>query len=196
MADPVFRFLEYTVFTGRREILRGGEPVLVEPKVYELIVYLMERNERAVFKEELQEAIWPDVIVTESALTRCVMKARQAVGDDAKQQRIIRTVSRGGYRFIAPLERLARRETGAAVASRDATAIAVLPFANLSESTSEDYLASGLTLDISTDLSRNAWLFVIAPGSLRNYRSLDTDYQKLVDEFGVQYVVEGSVRRA
>jgi TolB-like protein/Tfp pilus assembly protein PilF len=198
LPDPIFRFLDYTVITGRREILRDGQPVLVEPKVYELIVCLLERHERAVGKEELQDAIWPKVIVTESALTRCVMKARQALGDDAKRPRVIATVSRGGYRFVAPLERLDREPGGAVPASRsrEQTSIAVLPFANLSDSAEHDYIASGLTLDISTDLSRNAWLFVVSPGSLHDYRSLEVDYQQLVDAFGVQYVVEGSQRRA
>ena len=195
MSDPVYRFLDFQLTTSRRELLRNDESLAVEPKVYDLLLYLIERNDRAVSKDELQDAIWPNVIVTESALTRCVMKARQVLGDNAREKQVIGTVMKGGHRFIAPVERVAaaglQRQGG-----RENIAIAVLPFANLSPSADQDFLADGLTLDLSTDLSRNSWLFVVAPGSLHDYRSLETDYQKVVDELGAHYIVEGSLRRA
>jgi TolB-like protein len=197
MPHSVFSFFEYKIVTARREICRADEPLAVEPKVYDMILYLLERCDRAVSKEELQEAIWPNVIVTESALTRCVMKARQTVGDEAKRPKVIGTVPKGGYRFIAPVERVTQDTTASGrKSSRDQTPIAVLPFANLGDPAEHDFIADGLTLDISTDLSRNAWLFVVSPGSLRNYRSLDVEYQSIASVFGVHYVVEGSVRRA
>lgn len=198
MPDPIYRFLDFELVTARRELLHNDESVPVEPKVYDLVLYLIERADRAVSKTELQDAIWPDVIVTESALTRCVMKARNVLGDDDKERRVIGTIAKGGYRFIAPIELLQSGDSSTATRAggRETTPIAVLPFANLSNSPDQDFLADGLTLDISTDLSRNAWLFVISPGSLQNYRSLETEYQKIVDDLGVHYVVEGSLRRA
>jgi TolB-like protein len=198
LANPVFSFLDFTVVTARREISCNGEALAVEPKVYDLLLYLLERSERAVSKEELQDAIWPNVIVTESALTRCVMKARQAVGDDSRRMRVIGTVKKGGYRFVAPVECGDEKKPSVSrnIGGRDQLPIAVLPFANLSDSADQDYLADGLTLDISTDLSHNAWMFVISPGSLGDYRSLSVDYQQVVEDFGVHYVVEGSLRSA
>jgi TolB-like protein/Flp pilus assembly protein TadD len=198
LSNPVYRFLEFEVVTARREILRDDESLSVEPKVYDLLVYLLERNDRAVSKEELQDAVWPNVIVTESALTRCVMKARQAVGDDSKNMRVIGTVKKGGYRFVAPVETFEQNKSALAHRSggREQISIAVLPFANLGESSDQDYMVDGLTLDISTDLSRNAWLFVVSPGSLRNHRSHNVEYRKVAEDFGVQYVVEGSLRSA
>ena len=195
---PVFRFLEFEIITARREIVRDGESLPVEPKVYDLLLYLLEHSERAVSKDELQDAIWPNVIVTESALTRCIMKARRLVGDDSKHQRVIGTVQKGGYRFVAPVEELGRDQltTAELQGGRERTSIAVLPFSNLSGSADQDYLADGLTLDISTDLSRNAWLYVIAPGSMSNYRSDNTDYRSAVEDLGAHYVVEGGLRLA
>jgi TolB-like protein len=197
-AMPVFRFLEFEIITARREIIRDGESLHVEPKVYDLLLFLLEHAERAVTKDELQDAIWPNVVVTESALTRCIMKARRLVGDDSKNQRVIGTVQRKGYRFVAPVEELANDPVATAKTQggRERTSIAVLPFANLSGSQDQDYLADGLTLDISTDLSRNSWLFVIAPGSMSNYRSNDIDYRSVVEDLGAHYVVEGSLRLA
>jgi len=126
------------------------------------------------------------------------MKARQLVGDDAKNPCVIGTVHKKGYRFVAPVEELAQGELATAErqGGREGTSIAVLPFSNLSGSSDQDYLADGLTLDISTDLSRNAWLFVIAPGSMSNYRSHNIEYRSAAEDLGARYVVEGSLRLA
>ena len=198
MPKPIYRFFEFEIITARREVVRDGESLHVEPKVYDLLLYLLERAESAVSKDELQEAIWPNVIVTESALTRCIMKARQLLGDDSKNQRVIGTVQKKGYRFVAPVEELVQDQFAAAErpGGRERTSVAVLPFSNLSGSSDQDYLADGMTLDISTDLSRNAWLFVVAPGSMSDYRSHDIEYRSVVEDLGARYVVEGSLRLA
>src|SRR5690606_36799373 len=86
-----------------RELWRDGQAVPIEHRVYDLLVYLIEHRDRAVSMDELQEAVWPRRILTETALTRCVMMARKAVGDDSQRQTIIRTVHGHGYRFAAPL---------------------------------------------------------------------------------------------
>ena len=76
----------------------------MEPKAFDLLVYLANHRDRAVGKDELQDTVWPGAIVTETALTRCVMKARRAVGDDRETQKIIRTVHGHGYQFVAELD--------------------------------------------------------------------------------------------
>ena len=178
--------------------MRAGESLPIEPKVYDLLLFLIERRERTVSKEELQDAVWPNVIVTESALTRCVMKARQLVGDDAKRQAIIKTVQKGGYRFVADVECTYPDQQALAqsTASRERVSIAVLPFANLNGASDQDYLADGLTQDVSTDLSRNAWMFVVSHRTMQSFAGNDPDHGQIAAELGVQYVVEGSVRRS
>lgn len=90
--------------SDRRELTIDGNPVTTQPKAFELLLYLARNRSRAVDKDELQDALWPRSIVTETALTRCVMKARRAVGDDADRQTIIKTVHGHGYRFVATIE--------------------------------------------------------------------------------------------
>ena len=85
----------------RRELRVAGESVTTQPKAFDLLLYLVRNRHRAVDKDELQNQLWPRSIVTETALTRCVMKARRAVNDDAEQQAVIKTVHGHGYRFIA-----------------------------------------------------------------------------------------------
>jgi DNA-binding winged helix-turn-helix (wHTH) protein/tetratricopeptide (TPR) repeat protein len=101
--SEVYEFGDCVLDADRRELRVSGEHVMTQPKVFDLLVYLIRNRSRAVDKDELQDAIWPRSIVTETALTRAIMKARRAVGDDAEQQAVIRTVHGHGYRFVARL---------------------------------------------------------------------------------------------
>ena len=99
----IYRFGHYALDASARELRRNGERVETEPKAFELLLYLAQYPVRAVGKDELLNELWPRQIVTETALSRCVMKARRAVDDDANTQSVIRTVHGHGYRFVAPL---------------------------------------------------------------------------------------------
>ena len=85
------------------ELRRDGEKLAIRPKCFDVLVYLIENRGRVVFKEELLEKLWPDVIVNEATLNRTVTELRAVLGDDAEQPRYIETVSRRGYKFIAPI---------------------------------------------------------------------------------------------
>ena len=98
------RFGQFDIDSAARELRIAGERRETEPKAFDLLVYLIEHRDRAVSKDELLEAIWPRQIVTETALSRAVMKARRAVDDDATRQAVIRTVHGHGYRFVMELD--------------------------------------------------------------------------------------------
>ncbi|HSN51584.1 MAG TPA: winged helix-turn-helix domain-containing protein, partial [Woeseiaceae bacterium] len=121
---PVYRFGAFELDCARRELRRRGEVVPIQPKAFELLRYLVEHRDRAVDKEELQDALWPRSIVTETSLTRSVMKARRAVGDDSGRQAVIRTVHGHGYRFVAALD---EGEEPAAVVAPAEPAVAAEP---------------------------------------------------------------------
>ena len=76
-------------------------PIAVEPMVFDLLVYLIEHRERVVSRTEMLDRLWNNRVVCDTSVSHCVMLARKAVGDDGKQQRIIRTCHRRGYRFVA-----------------------------------------------------------------------------------------------
>jgi DNA-binding winged helix-turn-helix (wHTH) protein/tetratricopeptide (TPR) repeat protein len=86
------------------ELRRCGELVKIEPKVFNLLAYLIENRDRVVSKTELLEKLWPNEFVGESALTYCIKSARQALRDDGAAQRLIKTFQRRGYRFVAPVK--------------------------------------------------------------------------------------------
>ena len=102
-SSSVIRFNDCEFDPARRELRRNGENVPLEPKVFALLLYLVEQRHRAVDKDEIQDAVWAGTIVSETALTRAIMKARRAVGDSADAQSVIRTVHGHGYQFIATL---------------------------------------------------------------------------------------------
>ena len=87
------------------ELRRGGQLVAIERKPLELLMWLLRHPGEVITKEELFDALWADRVVTESVLTKCVAKLRQALGDDS--QNMLKTVHGFGYRLVAPVERLA-----------------------------------------------------------------------------------------
>jgi len=187
-----FRFGDCLVSLASREIHRGGKLVAVEPKAFDLLVYLIERRDRAVTKDELQDAIWPGVIVTEGALTRCVMKARRATG----LGNAIATVRSHGYRFTAELEAGHESSSVISSAARGKPSIVVLPFVTIGGANEDDYFADGITDDIITELSRFRSLFVIARPSAFSYKGRNVRASEVASELGVAYVVDGTLQRA
>lgn len=83
------------------------ETIPVEPLVFDLIVCLIENRDRLVSRQELFETIWPGRTPSDSSLGNHIKSARQALGDDGHEQRVIKTVHGRGYRFIAEIEELA-----------------------------------------------------------------------------------------
>jgi DNA-binding winged helix-turn-helix (wHTH) protein len=97
----LYDFGDYELDAAWCELRRAGETVTVEPKVFKVLAYLLAHRDRVVTKDELIECFWSGAFLSESALTRCLTKARQAVHDDSVRQRVIKTVRGHGYRFAA-----------------------------------------------------------------------------------------------
>jgi TolB-like protein/DNA-binding winged helix-turn-helix (wHTH) protein/Flp pilus assembly protein TadD len=99
----LYRFDDCELDDRLYQLRRKGERVEIEPKAFDLLVYLLHQCEQVVTKEELLDKLWPGTVVSEAALTRCIARAREAIGDNGDQQRIIKTQHGRGYRFVAPL---------------------------------------------------------------------------------------------
>jgi len=103
MTNRAYQFDDLVVEPHTFKVLKAGTPVLLEPKEFLVLVFLIENRHRLVEKREILDTIWKDVEVTENALTREVGKLRKSLGDDAKSAKYIQTVHTRGYRFIAPV---------------------------------------------------------------------------------------------
>jgi len=204
-----FFFSDYVLDTDRRELCRGPDRVPLEPQVFDLIVYLLENHDRVVSKDDLITSIWHGRIVSESTLTSRINAARKAVGDSGRDQKLIRTIARKGFRFVgsfrsqqdssdspdnAGLEP-AGEASRAVMSPLDRPAIAVLPFTNMSDEPEQEYFSEGISEDIITALSKLRWFYVIARNSSFIYKGKAVHIKAVGEELGVGYVVEGSVRK-
>ena len=102
-APGVYEFDDVRVDPRRMEITRRGVALHLEPKSFDVLVFLIEHGDRLVTKEELLEAVWKDTFVTPNTLTRAVAQLRKSLGDDAYEAKYIETVARRGYRFLAAI---------------------------------------------------------------------------------------------
>ena len=91
------RFGLYVLDLDRGSLLRGATEIVLRPKTFGVLVYLVENSGRLVSKDELFAAVWPNVAVTDDALVQSIGELRRALGDDGP--RLIKTVPRRGYRF-------------------------------------------------------------------------------------------------
>jgi TolB-like protein/DNA-binding winged helix-turn-helix (wHTH) protein/cytochrome c-type biogenesis protein CcmH/NrfG len=98
-----YRFRDCELDDSLYQLRRSGKPISIEPKVFDVLAYLLHHRDRVVSKDELLEKLWSGQVVSETALTRCIVAARKAVGDNGARQEVIETQHGRGYRFVAPL---------------------------------------------------------------------------------------------
>jgi DNA-binding winged helix-turn-helix (wHTH) protein len=116
-----FRIAEWLVQPSLNRLSDGDHEVQVEPKLMDVLVYLADNAGQVVSKIDITDAVWPDLFITESVITRSIAGLRRAFGDDAKNPRFIETISKRGYRLIAEVDRVS---TAASRPSRATTPLA------------------------------------------------------------------------
>src|SRR6185437_232194 len=186
----VLAFGDHRLDIGRRELRRGTELVDVEPKVFDLLAFLVQRRDRVVTKDDMLQAVWGGRIVSESALTTRLNAARRALGDDGTAQRLIRTFNRKGVRFMGEVTELpdpASDPPTLAPGAGGNPSIAVLPFRNMSGDPEQAYFVDGMVQEIITALSRIRWLLVIALDSASAPKA--PDVKRVGHDLGVRYVL-------
>lgn len=101
-----FTFGDCALDSDRREVSRGGELIALPPKAFQLLAILIQMRPNALSKAKIHEALWPETFVSDANLANLVAHLRSALGDDARDPRIIRTVQRFGYSFAAEVEEM------------------------------------------------------------------------------------------
>jgi TolB-like protein/Flp pilus assembly protein TadD len=191
-------FEEYEADTDLRELRRSGRSVSLTPQVFDILVYLIHNRDHVVSRDDLLNSIWKGRIVSESALTTRLNAVRVAIGDSGRQQRLVKTVPRRGFRFIGDIIEKRNDEPAAAASlvQTDKPSIAVLPFEAMAGDRADEYFADGMAEELITALSRCPSLFVIARNSSFIYKGKAVDVRQIGRDLGVRYVLEGSIRRA
>jgi DNA-binding winged helix-turn-helix (wHTH) protein len=99
-APPRFRFGPFDLSPARRRLRRESREVRLIPRYFDLLLLLVTERHRAVHRHEIFDRVWADVVVSDGALSQAVRTLRRALGDDPRDPRYIRTVSRHGYQFV------------------------------------------------------------------------------------------------
>jgi adenylate cyclase len=203
-----YLFEDFALDVRTRELRRGDAPVVIEPKAFDLLAYLIENRWRVVSKDDLIAAVWDGRIVSDTALFTRINAARRAIGDSGEAQRLIKTLPRKGLRFVGAVHEEEPPSSLAAAPVPDAEkpapalplpgrpSVAVLPLDNLGGDKGQDYFSDGITEDIITELSRFSDLFVIAHNSSFQYKGKAIDVRQVGRELGVRYVLQGTIRRS
>src|SRR5688500_8568374 len=140
-----YRFGPFRLDTAAYQLTKGDHALDVPPKVIDLLALLISQPAALVTKDAILAKLWPDVAVTDNAITQVVSELRQALGDDSAAPTYVQTVPRRGYRFIADVQQI-----GAPVAAAPAKAaegkrrrtIAVSDFQNVNDDPDVAWLAS------------------------------------------------------
>jgi DNA-binding winged helix-turn-helix (wHTH) protein len=100
----VFRFDDVEVRDREFVVAKAGEVLPMEPKAFRVLQHLLRHHHKLVTKDELLDAVWSDVSVSENSVARAVAQLRRLLGDDLREPRYIATVPTVGYRFVCPVE--------------------------------------------------------------------------------------------
>ena len=151
-------------------LLSGDRPVQLSPKLLDLLRLLTSRASQLVTKEDILRELWPDVAVTDNAITQAVSELRQALGDNPVTPQFVQTVPRRGYRFIAAIEAappVARAAIVAPTSSAPAKrTIAVADFQNVTADANDGWMAVGFAETVANDLRLSGDLRVMDRSSL------------------------------
>jgi TolB-like protein/lipoprotein NlpI len=202
----VYRFGNCRLDLQTRELYRDEQRTDIQPKVFDLLTYLLLNRDRVVDKDELLEQVWAGTVVSDTSLSQSIRKARSLIGDDGNRQEVIRTVQRRGYRFVAEAvpavnDLSPQQPTPVAVSSgTEAVAppysIAVLPFVNISSDEGNEYFADGLAEELLNLLARLPQLRVAARTSSFAFRNSQLGIREIAEQLRVANVLEGSVRKS
>lgn len=181
--------------TGR--LWSGARELRLTPKASAVLKVLLEHAGKPVSKEDLFASVWSDTVVSDDALTTCVQELRKVLDDDARQPRFIETRHRRGYRFVAPLSTPAAETTADSPPTpAGISAVAVLPFVDMSPDRDQDYLCEGLAEELINALTHVDGLRVAARTASFQFRSSGADVREIGRQLGVATLLEGSVRKA
>ena len=205
--DHVYYFDAFCLDETEQQLFHNGKPIRLAPKVFDLLLLLIQNNGRLVTKDKLLEEVWPDAFVTEANLSVNIAILRKALAEGVAERQYIETVPKRGYRFVASVSGRKNESAGLtntqlleeslAVESENDSEIlnslAVLPFLNESRDPDAEYLSAGLMESIINCLSQLRGLRVMARNTVYLYQGKDINACAVGHELGVRLVLAGRI---
>lgn len=225
-----FRVGDWSIEPGLGRIQRGDRSTELEPRVMDLLVYLAENAGETVSTDDLVSHVWAGRAVTDQPVYQGIAQLRKALEDDSRDPRYVVTVTKKGYRLIAPVDRetavrkpaskrqrhlvsvlsfflagsyfllsssdVSQSRERPSITPTEAGSIAVLPFVDLSEDQSNQYLGDGIAEELIHRIAADSNIRVVARTSSFSFREQNANVQDIGRALGADIILEGSVRRA
>lgn len=188
--DPVIQFGEFAFHPDSGQLWRGPTELRLTPKSAAVLRVLLESRGTVISKRQLLERVWIGTVVTDDALTSCILELRRALGDDPKEPRYIETRHRRGYLFVAETTTPA-----SPAAFENLLSIAVLPFSDISQDHDQGYYCDGLAVELISRLSQVSGLHVVSRTASFQFRDAGADVRSVGSHLGARYLLEGSIRK-
>lgn len=199
-ARVLYEFNDFRLDPQQRLLLTGGgEPVPLAPKIFDTLLYFIERRGELLDKATLLKAVWPNVVVEENSLNQNISALRRALKEHPGEHRFIVTEPGRGYRFVADVRAVSGADSHATPATATvirAPSVAVLPFANLTSDPDKEYFGDGMAEELIHMLTRVPGLKVPARTSSFAYKGRNVDVRQIANDLAVGMILEGSVRSA
>ncbi len=183
-----YEFGPFRLDARERLLLRDGKGVALTPKVFDVLLVLVQHNGHILSKDEVMKHVWPNTAVEEGNISRNISTLRKALGEAPHKGQYIETIPWRGYRFVANVKEVRDSQAGPRIDS-----IAVLPFKNVKADPSLDYLSDGITESLITSLALLTTLRVTSRNSAFRYKVRETEAQTVGRELNVQAVLMGRV---
>ena len=193
---PTIRFDAYEVDLPAGQLYKRGAKIRLRDKSFQVLAALLEHPGQVITREELHRRIWRDEVFVDfdNNLNTLIATLREALGDTADHPRFIETLPKRGYRFLGKVSEPPQLPREKRVPR---ARLVVLPFANLSGDSSQEYFSDAMTDEIITELAALSpeHLAVIARTTAVHYKDSHKDVARIGRELGVDYLVEGGVHR-
>jgi len=185
------RFDDFELDVDARELRNESVRVGLEPKVFDLLVYLASHPDRVLTRDDIIENVWDGRIVSDAAVSSCIKAVRAALGDDGRAQRYVKTIHGRGFRFVGEFKSVA---TAVEPNISLDPSLALIPLDVIGDDPTLGLLADGLVEDLLTTLSRVPSLNVASRRSCFALRDTTMSPQEIHDALKATYIVEGSIQ--
>jgi len=204
LSGQYYEFESFRLYASERILRRidnGGGSVPLTPRVFDILVALIENRGRVVTRQQLLQQVWDDSFVEEANLTVSVSMLRKALGTRVNGESYIETVPKRGYCFVAPVQEITTEEekvhSAVNLGGREKTtsALAVMPFVNATTDPQAEYLSDVITESIINNLSQIPSLLVMASQTVFRYKGQQVDAREVGLDLNVNAVLTGRFLR-
>ena len=189
-----YHFGPFRLDVAARMLLCDGEIIPLTPKIFETLLVLLQHQGKLVERSLLIQTVWHDEYVEEGNISSTIYLLRKALGDNRNDHSYIVTISRQGYRFVAPVREVCVADRP--ITTPTADVIAVLPFRSLNVNERDEGISLGLANGLITQLSNCRQLTVRPTSMVQKYINAEIDHLTLGQELGVTLIVECNFQRS